>query len=99
MFSTMSGDDEIPPLPQHAADLEAESVAGGQLRYSADEGIRVMTERIAALEAELRQVHEQFDGSEADASYIVDCHKRINPQLNEARRRLVQYQLQRDGKN
>jgi predicted nucleic acid-binding Zn-ribbon protein len=83
----MSEEDNIPPLPEYAAELEVELAVGKDLRLTPEEGIRVMEARIKGLEAELKAA---TDDDEA---------QRIAPQLNEARNRLAQYKLQLDGRN
>jgi hypothetical protein len=82
----MSEEENIPPLPEYAAELEAE-LAFGTRAYPPEQGIRVMEARIKGLEGELNAA---TDGDEA---------QRIAPQLNEARQRLAQYKLQLDGRN
>jgi hypothetical protein len=87
MNITMSEDEDIPPLPEYAAELEVELALGKDLRHTPEEGICVMEARIKGLECELNAA---TNGDEA---------QRIAPQLNEARNRLAQYKLQLNGRN
>jgi hypothetical protein len=73
--------DDIPKLPDYAAELEAELTFGPR-KYEPEEGIRVMEARIKGLLAELANLdHENLAAGRC----------RILPQLQDARDRLAQY--------
>jgi hypothetical protein len=90
MHNAMS-DDEIPPLPDYAAGLEADQ-AFGEPKISSAEGIERMTARVKGLSEELDLLTR---GDKPD----LERYARVRQQLQEARQRLSDYQLQHGAKN
>jgi hypothetical protein len=85
MIPSMS--DEIPELPEHAADLEVEQALGKGIPYDPEAGIKAMEARLKGLSTELENAQNAEDAA------------RIRRQYQDAQARLAQYKLQRDGKN
>jgi hypothetical protein len=88
--------DNIPDLPEYAADLEAEALTGKEITYKAEEGIRQMKERIAGLQEEISDV---LANDNLSPDYVRDARARILPELNDARRRLAEYELMLKSRN
>jgi hypothetical protein len=109
MNVTMS--EEIPELPDYAADLETE-LAFGKLPEppvtflsphdperkddGPEQGIRRMEARIKGLQAEMESV---LNGPDQTPEALAAAHLRIDPQLEDARRRLAEYEAQRNKRN
>ena len=89
--------DDIPDLPPHAADLDAEAALGHPLPYTPEQGIRAMTIRIEGLLEEIRVLLEGPMGQ--DAEYLMQERRRIIPQLKEARQRMIEYEMQLRARN
>jgi hypothetical protein len=81
--------DDIPPLPEYAAELAAEE-AFGPFHYTPDAGVRIMNARIAGL---LKEMAEALGNDNFDARYLQAKRARIIPLLREARRRRSEYQF------
>ena len=88
--------DPIPELPEHAADLEIEGLLGQELSYKAEEGIRQMQGRIDGLQKEIAII---VGNDNLSADYVRRARARIVPQLNDARRRLAEYELMLKSRN
>lgn len=109
MNVTMS--DEIPELPNYAAELEAELAFGKLAEPPAtflspldaegkdggpEQGIRRMEARIKGLQAEMESV---LNGPDQTPETLAAAHLRIDPQLEDARRRLAEYETQSNKRN
>jgi hypothetical protein len=93
--------DDIPPLPDYAIELEADHVrkALGKppQKSTPEEGIARMEARITGLIAEIASL--LAPDKNPDVEYVTAERVRIQAQLDDARKRLAEYNLQRDGKN
>jgi hypothetical protein len=88
-------EDRIPDLPEYASDLEAEFALGRKpLPCTPEEGIHRMEARIKGLLAEMEAV---LNGPDQTPETLTAARRRIVPPLQDARRRLAEYEVQRDG--
>jgi hypothetical protein len=88
--------EQIPDLPEYAADLEAEQ-AFGVLKCTAEEGVRRMEARIKGLEAELASLLQDDPAETRDVR--MNMAGGVRRQLEDARVRLAGYRMQLDMKN
>ncbi len=79
--------DEVPELPEYAANLEAELASGKDIPHDPESGIKAMEERLKGLADELQSTNDPEGAA------------RIRRQYQDAQARLAQYKLQRDAKN
>jgi hypothetical protein len=88
--------DDVPDLPDYAAELEAE-LAFGAFPYTSEEGIHRMKARIQGL---LSEIDATLNGPAGDDAVFLEAERRcIGPQLRDARMRLEGYKLQLAGRN
>lgn len=88
-------DNDIPPLPDYAADLEC-AEAFGEGACTPEEGITRMQVRIKGLEDEIQAA---LKNHAHELDFLLAVKKRIGPQLQDATFLIAAYQLQIDSRN
>ncbi|HEV7924445.1 MAG TPA: hypothetical protein VGR14_03775 [Verrucomicrobiae bacterium] len=100
MNKNAMSDQDIPDLPEYAIDLEADlmgaALGGPPAKCTPEEGIRRMEARVKGLQGEMKDV---LNGADQTPETLTAARRRLVPQLQDAQRRLAEYQVQRDGKN
>lgn len=95
----MPDHDDIPDLPPEELLAAEEELLGGPKPMSAETGFDAMSQRISYLEQQLSESLHHLDGGEEPSPAISQMIAQLRKELAQARQRLREYQVQRDGLN